>query len=94
MLSPYCGMWVGIVDGHEQTTSKYHKCSHCKSRIVTKKGGVKEVQYYHEFTAFILAGPDISFILDIEPYFQVRERFQAQTGFLEGYVGIIPRHFP
>ncbi len=67
MLSPYCGMWVGIVDGHEQTTSKYHRCPHCKSRIVTKKGGVKEVQYYHEFTAFILAGPDISFMLDIEP---------------------------
>jgi len=67
MLSPYCEMWVGIVDGHEQTTSKYYKCSHCKSRIVTKKSGVKEVQYYHEFTAFILAGPDISFILDIEP---------------------------
>ncbi|MCG2789356.1 MAG: hypothetical protein L6405_05335 [Actinomycetia bacterium] len=64
MLGPCCVMWVGIVDGHEQITSPYCKCPYCKSRIVTKKGGVKETQYYHEFTAFILAGPKISFILD------------------------------
>ncbi len=67
MLEPCHGMWVGVVDGHEQITSPYCKCKYCKSRIVTKKGGVKETQYYHEFTVFILAGPKISFILDIEP---------------------------
>jgi len=67
MLSAYCGMWAGIVDGHERITSPYCKCPYCKSRIVTKKDGVKDIQYYHEFTAFILAGPKISFILDIEP---------------------------
>ncbi len=67
MLDPCHGMWVGVVDGHEQVTSPYCKCKYCKSRTVTKKGDVKEIQYYHEFTAFILAGPKISFILDIEP---------------------------
>ena len=67
MLEPCHGMWVGVVDGHEQIVSPYCKCKYCKSRIVTKKGGVKETQYYHEFTAFILAGPRVSFILDIEP---------------------------
>jgi len=67
MLDPCHGMWVGVVDGHEQITSPYCKCPYCKSRIVTKKDGVKDIQYYHEFTAFILAGPKISFILDIEP---------------------------
>ena len=67
MLSPCHGMWVGVVDGHEQITSPYCKCQYCKSRTVTKKDGVKDIQYYHEFTAFILAGPKISFILDIEP---------------------------
>ena len=67
MLSSCHGMWVGVVDGHEQITSPYCKCPYCKSRIVTKKDGVKDIQYYHEFTAFILAGPKISFILDIEP---------------------------
>ena len=64
MLEACHGMWVGVVDGHEQTTSPYCKCKYCKSRIVTRKGGVKDIQYYHEFTAFILAGPRVSFILD------------------------------
>ena len=67
MLEPCHGMWVGVVDGHEQITSPYCKCKYCKSRTVTRKDGVKDIQYYHEFTAFILAGPKISFILDIEP---------------------------
>ncbi|MFO7928858.1 MAG: hypothetical protein R6U35_04250, partial [Candidatus Humimicrobiaceae bacterium] len=57
MLSPFHGMWVGIVDGHEQITSAYCKCPYCKERIVTKKNGQKELQYYHQYTAFILAGP-------------------------------------
>ena len=29
--------------------------------------GVVKYQYYHQFTAFILAGPGFSFTLDIEP---------------------------
>ena len=67
MLEPFCGMWVGVVDGHEQIVSPYCKCKYCKERTVTRKDGVKDIQYYHEFTAFILAGPKISFILDLEP---------------------------
>ncbi|MBM3709480.1 MAG: hypothetical protein FJW61_03545 [Actinobacteria bacterium] len=67
MLESCHGMWVGVVDGHEQITSAYCKCKYCKSRIVTRENGVKDIQYYHEFTAFILAGPKISFTLDIEP---------------------------
>lgn len=93
MLSPYCGMWVGIVDGHEQTTSKYHRCPHCKSRIVTKKGGVKEVQYYHEFTAFILAGPKISFILDIEPILPGEGEITSSYRLLERVLRNYPRAF-
>jgi len=65
MLSDCYGMWAGVVDAHKQITTPSCKCSYCKKRTVTKKGGVKEVQYYHQFTAFILAGPKISFILDI-----------------------------
>lgn len=67
MLEPCHGMWVGVVDGHEQITSSYCKCKYCKTRTVTRKDGIKDIQYYHEFTAFILAGPKVSFILDIEP---------------------------
>jgi len=52
MLEPCYGMWVGVVDGHEQITSAYCKCKYCKERTVTRKDGVKDIQYYHEFTAF------------------------------------------
>lgn len=67
ILSPFYGMWVGVIDGHEQTTSAYCKCPCCKSRTVTRKDGIKDTQYYHEFAAFILTGLKISLILDIEP---------------------------
>jgi len=46
MLSSCHGLWVGVVDGHEQITSAYCKCKYCKSRTVTRKDGVKDIQYY------------------------------------------------
>ncbi|MBM3710105.1 MAG: hypothetical protein FJW61_06770 [Actinobacteria bacterium] len=67
MLAPYQGMWIGIIDGHEMTTSDYCKCSYCRRRNVSKIEGVVKYQYYHSFTAFMLAGGKYSFILDIEP---------------------------
>jgi len=67
MLSAYCGMWIGIIDGHEVTVSEFCKCGHCRKRKIKDKNGKETYQYYHTFTAFILAGPDFSFTLDIEP---------------------------
>lgn len=62
MLTAFCGMWIGIVDGHEVVTSDY-----CKRRKLKTKNGSIKYQYYHQFTAFILAGESFSFTLDIEP---------------------------
>jgi len=67
MLSACYGRWTTIIDGHEVSTSEYCKCSHCKKRKLKDKNGKIKYQYYHSFTAFILAGPDFSFTLDIEP---------------------------
>ena len=67
MLSAYQGEWVGIIDGKEITTSDYCKCSHCKKRKLRDKEGRLKYQYYHQFTAFILACSDFSITLDIEP---------------------------
>lgn len=39
MLAPYCGMWIGIIDGHEITTSPYCKCGHCRRRKLKTKTG-------------------------------------------------------
>ncbi len=86
-------MWVGVVDDHEQIATPYCKCPYCKSRIVTKKGGVKDVQYYHEFTAFILAGPKISFILDIEPILPKEGELTSSYRLMERVCKNYPRAF-
>jgi len=67
MLSPYAGMWVGVVDAKEITTSDYCKCCHCKKRKRNTKDDAVKYQYYHQVTVFILTGADFSFTLDIEP---------------------------
>jgi hypothetical protein len=67
MLASCYGKWIGIVDGHEITTSAYCKCGHCKRRKLKDKHGLVKYQYYHQFTAFILAGPGFCLTLDIEP---------------------------
>lgn len=93
MLSSCYGMWVGVVDAHEQITSPYCKCPYCKSRIVTKKDGVKDIQYYHEFTAFILAGPKISFILDLEPILPGEGEISSSYRLLERICKNYPKAF-
>ena len=67
MLTAHHGRWIGIVDGKEITTSSYCKCRHCKKRKLRDKEGRLKYQYYHQFTAFILACSDFCLTLDIEP---------------------------
>jgi len=93
MLSSCHGMWVGVVDGHEQVTSPYCKCPYCKTRTVTKKNGQKELQYYHQYTAFILAGPKISFILDIEPVLPGEGEISSAYRLLERVLREYPKAF-
>ncbi len=93
MLSPVSGMWVGVVDGHEQVTSSYCKCKYCKKRTVTRKDGIKDIQYYHEFTAFILAGPKISFTLDIEPILPGEGEITSAYRLIERVLANYPKAF-
>lgn len=67
MIEPYMGKYIAIVDGHELTVSDYCKCSHCRRRKLKTKNGSIKYQYYHSFSALILAGDKYSFVLDIEP---------------------------
>lgn len=69
MIEPYCGRYIGIVDGHEIFSSDIHWCSHCSARNVSKVEGEVKLNYYHRYTAFILAGPRFCFMLDIEPIY-------------------------
>jgi hypothetical protein len=66
MIGPYCGKWIGIIDGHEICSSDIYKCC-CSIRNVSKIEGQVKLNYYHRYTAFILAGPKFAFLLDIEP---------------------------
>ena len=67
MIGDYYGKAVGILDGHEVTSSYIDKCSHCRVRNVSKIEGKITLQYYHSFVAFILAGQKFATMLDIEP---------------------------
>jgi len=67
MIEPYHTKYIGIVDGHEIFSSDIYWCKDCSVRNVSRiEGGVK-LNYYHRYTAFILAGPKFCFMLDIEP---------------------------
>ena len=67
MIEGICGRSIGVLDGHEITSSYIHKCSHCRIRDVSKIEGQVKLQYYHSFVAFILAGEKFATMLDIEP---------------------------
>ncbi|MCG2788746.1 MAG: transposase [Actinomycetia bacterium] len=69
MIEPFEGRYVGIVDGHENCSSDIHKCNCCSVRNVSKIEGVVKLNYYHKYTAFILAGQKFAFLLDIEPIY-------------------------
>ena len=67
MIGTCYGKAIGIIDGHEITSSYIPKCSHCRVRNVSKIEGKVKLQYYHSFVAFILAGEKFATMLDIEP---------------------------
>jgi len=93
MLSAYYGGWIGIVDGHEVTVSDFCKCSHCRKRKLRDKDGKVKYQYYHSFTAFILAGPDFSFTLDIEPILPSEGEITSAYRLLERVCKNYPKAF-
>ncbi|MHB8281002.1 MAG: transposase [Candidatus Humimicrobiaceae bacterium] len=93
MLNPYYGRWIGIVDGHEVTVSDFCKCSHCRKRKLRDKNGNIKYQYYHSFTAFILAGPDFSFTLDIEPILAGEGEITSAQRLLERVCRNYPKAF-
>jgi len=93
MLTSYYGMWIGIVDGHEVTVSNYCKCGHCRKRNVSKIEGVVKYQYYHQFTAFILAGPNFSFTIDVEPILPNEGEITSACRLLERVCKNYPKAF-
>jgi len=93
MLSPYLGRYIGIVDGHEITSSYYPRCSHCKVRNVSKIEGVVKYQYYHSYTLFILAGEKFCYLLDLEPILPGESEISSSYRLIERVCSMYPKAF-
>ena len=93
MLDSICGRSIGILDGHEVTSSSIYKCQSCKVRNVSKIEGVVKLNYYHSFVAFILAGQEFATMLDIEPILPGQGELAAAYRLLERVCTNYPKAF-
>ena len=93
MIEPYHNRWIGIIDGHEICSSDIHRCSLCSVRNVSKIEGVVKLNYYHRYTAFILAGQRFCFLLDIEPIYPHEGELASALRLLERVCLNYPKAF-
>lgn len=75
-LSPIESFWIGILDGHEMITTRHCSCEDYLVRRVRTLDG-KEEQYYHRYVTFLLAGLEITLLLDIEPIHRGEDEVSA-----------------
>ena len=93
MIEPFNGRYVGIVDGHEICSSDIHRCKDCSVRNVSKMEGEVKLNYYHKYSAFILAGPKFCFLLDIEPIYPLEGELTSTLRLLERVCINYPKAF-
>jgi len=93
MIEPYCGKYIGIIDGHEICSSDIHWCDGCGVRNVSKTQGEVKLNYYHRYVAFILAGPRFAFMLDIEPIYPNEGEISSAYRLLERVCANYPKAF-
>ena len=83
MFSGCSGNLIGIIDAHEIFSSDIHWCKDCSIRNVSKIEGEVKLNYYHKYSAFILAGKDFAFLLDIEPIYPNEGELTSSQRLLE-----------
>jgi hypothetical protein len=93
MIEPFNGRYIGVVDGHEICSSDLHKCNCCSVRNVSKTEGTVKLNYYHKYTAFILAGQKFAFLLDIEPVYPLEGELTSSHRLLERVCINYPKAF-
>jgi len=93
MIEPYHGKWIGIIDGHEITSSNICKCKACSARNVSKIESEVKLSYFHRYTAFILAGDRFAFMLDIEPIYPHEGELTSSYRLLERVCRNYPKAF-
>ena len=93
MIEPFNGRYIGIVDGHEICSSDIHRCKDCSVRNVSKIEGEVKLNYYHRYSAFILAGQKFAFLLDIEPIYPLEGELTSTLRLLERVCINYPKAF-
>jgi len=93
MIEPYCGKYIGVIDGHEICSSEIHWCESCSVRNVSKIEGEVKLNYYHRYVAFILAGKRFAFMLDIEPIYPNEGEISAAYRLIERVCKNYPKAF-
>lgn len=89
---PGHGLMLAVVDGHETTASRRHRCPECCQRTFhTQAGDV--VEYYHRYSVLRLVGRDHSLMLDAEPVRPGEDELAASRRLLERVVDQYPRAF-
>ena len=93
MFSGYSGNLIGIIDGHEICSSSIHKCNCCSVRNISKIEGQVKLNYFHKYAAFILAGNDFAFMLDIEPVYPEKGELSSSYRLLRRVCKNYPKAF-
>lgn len=83
------GFLVGVLDGHETSSSYWRHCSGC----LTRKTSSGEQQYYHRNVTFMLADDRLQLLLDVEPQRPGEDEVAAAMRLLERVVRDYPRGF-
>jgi hypothetical protein len=93
MIESYCTKYIGVLDAHEICSSDIHRCKDCSIRNVSKIEGEIKLNYYHRYTAFVLAGPRFAFMLDIEPIYPHEGELTSSYRLLERVCANYPKAF-
>ena len=93
MIEPCFGKYIGIVDGHEICSSDIHWCKACSVRNVSRMTGEIKLNYFHRYTAFVLAGQRFAFMLDIEPIYPYEGELTSSGRLLERVCANYPKAF-
>jgi len=93
MIETHHGRWIGIIDAHEICSSDICRCGDCSIRNVSKAQGKVKLNYFHRYTAFVLAGPRFAFMLDIEPIYQHEGELSSSYRLLSRVCANYPKAF-
>jgi hypothetical protein len=83
---------VAILDGHESHATYLRHCAGCLQRTIHTARGDR-IQYYHRAVTLLLAGSELSMLLDAEPIRPGEDEVAAAIRLFDRVVDRYPRAF-